>query len=139
MFERHELHDLHLVLVERDRRVRRSLAGILEVDPRVTSVAAAMDVEEAVALVQHVGTLSHIDAVLIHLDDEDDVKTEEIARLRSALPAVRIVALTDDAPLGVRGGCAGADLSIGVSDVVDDICSLALRRPFSPPPMRSDQ
>ncbi len=126
MFERTDPLDLQLVLVEQDRRLRRSLAGILEIDRHVRSVQATQDVEAAIAFVQ---AGLRPDAVLVDVDDSDGRLPRTVARLRAACTGVRIVALTDDPALAARALVAGADLAVGVSAAVDDVSRLIARVP----------
>ncbi len=126
MFERTDPLDLQLVLVEQDRRLRRSLAGILEIDRHVRSVQATQDVETAIAFVQ---AGLRPDAVLVDVDDSDGRLPRTVARLRAACTGVRIVALTDDPALAARALVAGADLAVGVSAAVDDVSRLIARVP----------
>ncbi len=117
MFEQQEQRNLRLVLVEPDRRIRRSLAGILELRSCVESVATAAVAEEAIALV---ATQERFDALLVDLD-RHDYRLAEVARLRAACPGLPIVALTDDPGLGRRSLLAGADLFTRATAVAEDV------------------
>lgn len=126
MLERTDQLGLQLVLVEQDRRLRRSLAGILEIDRHVRSVEATQEVETAIAFV-NAGLRP--DAVLIDVDDSDGRLPRTVARLRAACPELAIVALTDDPTLAAQALIAGADLAAGVSAAVDDVSRLIARVP----------
>ncbi len=127
MFERPQPPKLSLVLVEPDRRVRRSLAGILETSDRVGAVATPIDLGSALEQIRSIRPT----AVLVGFDGRDDLAepAEMLRELRSACPGATLIALADEATARRCALAAGADFAVEMTAVAEDVVGVLSRVP----------
>lgn len=99
-------HPLRVLIVDDDRRVRRSLSGLIGLRDGVEVIGTAPDSQRCLELVR----TSSPDAVLvdIRLPEEAD-GLGLVAQLHQDWPAVRVVAMSVQTELGEAALRAGAD------------------------------
>ena len=121
---------IRVLVVDADRRVRRSLAGLIDLAEGIECVAAAADGPAALAALDTDGAdICLLDPGLPELETGISL----IAALRERRPGIRIVAMNvSDA---CEGDCldGGADAFVAKSDepeeLVDILRAVARRRP----------
>jgi DNA-binding NarL/FixJ family response regulator len=107
-----------ILIVEGDRRVRRSLSGILEASDLVEVVGCASTATDAVDLTRE----RCPDAVLIDLDRPDaESWLDSLPTVRGACPDAAIVVLSATAVLHEAALRAGADTFLSKFEVAETL------------------
>lgn len=122
-----------VLIVDGDRRVRRSLSGILEVSDRVEVVGCVSTAAEAVDQVHEACP----DAVLIDLDRPDaETWLDLLPVLRGACPGAAIVVLSAVSTLRNGALRAGADAFLNKFEAADTLAEavVAVSHSDSPEP-----
>lgn len=120
-----------VLIVDGDRRVRRSLSGILGVSDRIEVVGCASTAAEAVDRVHEACP----DAVLIDLDRPDaEAWLDLLPALRGACPSVAIVVMSAVSTLRNGALRAGADAFLNKFEAGDTLAEavIAVSHPDSP-------